>query len=142
MRMGEGVRWGRWVSKVRGGEVELRETSLSHLILLQLTLEIEDKEKKEGKVRRDLHSTTHHPSTPPLTPLTIGFGKKLRNIASVVKHVIRGVSVSVIVIDFAQALSSSCCGCGECAPRNATESEPLAQAEPLSDDGPIAGLPL
>ncbi len=50
--------------------------------------------------------------------------------------------VIVIVIDIAQALSSSCCWCGECAPRNATESEPLAQAEPLTDDGRIAGLPL
>ncbi len=59
------------------------------------------------------------------------------------KHVVRGINVIVITnADIAQALSCSCSGCRECAPRNATESEPLAHAEPLANDGRVAGLPL
>jgi len=39
-------------------------------------------------------------------------------------------------------VSSSCCSCGKCAPRGAAKAKTLAQAEPLADDGRIAGLPL
>ena len=63
--------------------------------------------------------------------------------ANVIKHVISIISVVIITTaDIALTVSRSCCDCGKDAPRNAAESEPLAQAEPLADDGRVAGLPL
>ena len=63
--------------------------------------------------------------------------------ANVIKHVISIISVVIITTaDIVLTVSRSCCNCGKDAPRNAAESEPLAQAEPLADDGRVAGLPL
>ena len=63
--------------------------------------------------------------------------------ANVITHVISIISVVIITTaDIALTVSRSCCYCGKDAPRNAAESEPLAQAEPLANDGRVAGLPL